>query len=69
VKGGAKKRKKRKATGKKRKKATGGKKKSVKDYEKIAAKMGIPLTKGGHKKTKEQLQRAISYRKTGRKRR
>ena len=30
--------------------------------------MGIPLTKNGHKKTKEQLQRAISYRKAHRKR-
>jgi hypothetical protein len=38
------------------------------DYERQAKTMGIPLSKDGHKKTKEQLQRAIAYRKAHKKR-
>ena len=33
-------------------------------YETKAKSMGIPLSRAGHKKTKDQLQRAINYRKS-----
>jgi hypothetical protein len=32
-------------------------------YERIARGMGIPLSKGGRRRTKAQLKRAISYRR------
>jgi hypothetical protein len=38
------------------------------DYERQAKNMGIPLSKDGHKKTREQLQRACAYRKAHKKR-
>ena len=41
-----------------------GTRRTMDDYEGQARKMGIPLSKDGHKKTKEQLQRAIAYRKS-----